>query len=122
MLLVRVQEGEELKRELSFEKPTIMIGRAEGNDVCLAGSKGVSRYHARADVADGKVIVQDLNSTNGTLVNGAKIETQGVTPGDEVRIGGMRLFFTFKRGKGDEDKRSYMGWGGAGRKMGEDWT
>lgn len=101
MLVVRVLDGEQNERILSFEKPTVMIGRAEGNDVCLMGSKGVSRYHARADVEKGKVSIQDLNSTNGTLVNGSPVEQAPITPQDEVRIGGVSLFFTLEEEEED---------------------
>jgi predicted component of type VI protein secretion system len=62
------------------------IGR-EGADITLDDDQ-VSRSHARVSVADGTVTIEDLGSTNGTFVNGARIEeATTLAPGDTVRIG-----------------------------------
>jgi len=52
--------------------PTI-IGRHEDCDLVLAGERGASRKHARITVEDGLVVLMDLGSLNGTLVNGHEI-------------------------------------------------
>jgi pSer/pThr/pTyr-binding forkhead associated (FHA) protein len=44
-------------------------------------------------VANGSVLVSDLQSTNGTLLNGARITTAALADGDEVRIGETVLTF-----------------------------
>lgn len=54
----------------------------------------VSRRHATLAVADGKVTLTDLGSTNGTWVNGRKIDSPTVlNPGDSVRFGGVEYRF-----------------------------
>jgi pilus assembly protein CpaF len=78
-----------------FEKPTVMIGRAEGNDICLEGARGVSRYHARADVEEGEIVLQDLNSTNGTFVNAEPVERYTLLVQDRVTIGDVVLGFSY---------------------------
>ncbi|HQH25852.1 MAG TPA: ATPase, T2SS/T4P/T4SS family [Oligoflexia bacterium] len=96
MLVVRVEEPDGAERTLSFEKTTLMIGRTEGNDVCLRSSKGVSRYHARADVEDGVVVIQDLDSTNGTYVNSDRVQRKALALDDLVMIGDVVLSFSVR--------------------------
>ena len=62
------------------------IGR-EGADITIEDDQ-VSRTHARVSVAGDTVTIEDLGSTNGTFVNGEKIEGAAtLAPGDTVRIG-----------------------------------
>ena len=62
------------------------IGR-EGADITLDDDQ-VSRSHARVSVAGATITIEDLGSTNGTFVNGTKIEAATtLAPGDTVRIG-----------------------------------
>jgi transcriptional regulator of acetoin/glycerol metabolism len=64
------------------------IGREETSAVCLAGTD-VSRRHASLQRgADGQLTLVDLESRNGTLVNGAPIRVKRVGLGDVVRLGG----------------------------------
>ena len=74
-------------QELLFEKDEVTIGRVAGNDIVL--NKGnVSKYHTQLVLKDGKFIVVDLKSTNGTFVNGKKIAApQVVKPTDKIYIG-----------------------------------
>lgn len=63
------------------------VGRDADVDLRL-GDAGVSRRHAKFIVAsDGAVTVLDLDSTNGTFVNDARVELCPLRPGDSVRIG-----------------------------------
>jgi len=65
----------------------ISIGRTEGNDLILPKSN-VSKRHARLVFTDGRYVVTDLNSTNGTYVNRYRItEATVVYPGDRIYIG-----------------------------------
>src|SRR5690606_33760519 len=70
-----------------FEKAEVTIGRIQGNDVVLAKGN-VSKHHSRIVLKDGKFIIVDLKSTNGTYVNGRKISApQVLKPEDKVYIG-----------------------------------
>lgn len=69
---------------------TISIGRSHTNQVILKDAK-VSRQHAEIKMRDKECILIDLNSSNGTLVNGQKIHEQILSPNDEIQIGDYLL-------------------------------
>src|SRR5207245_7472633 len=80
------EKGGESKR-LEFDKPEITIGRVQGNDIILPKGN-VSKQHSRIVLKDGKFIIVDLKSTNGTYVNGRKITSPIVIKSsDKVYIG-----------------------------------
>ena len=60
-----------------FDKNEVTIGRVKGNDIVLPKGN-VSKRHSRIVVKDGKFIIVDLKSTNGTYVNGRKISAPQV--------------------------------------------
>ena len=78
-------------QRLDFESEEITIGRVDENDICLPKGN-ISKKHTRIVVKDGRVIVLDLKSTNGTYVNGKKLAgPQVITPTDKVYIGDFIL-------------------------------
>lgn len=78
-------------REISFDKDLLTIGRAEDNDIVIP-LPAVSRYHARIIRQDNRLFIEDLNSTNGTFVNGVKItERVEVAPGARISLGSYIL-------------------------------
>jgi pSer/pThr/pTyr-binding forkhead associated (FHA) protein len=65
----------------------ITIGRDSSNNFQLLDDSA-SRFHARIDVQkNNKIIVEDLQSTNGTFVNEKRITKKTIRAGDEIRIG-----------------------------------
>jgi pSer/pThr/pTyr-binding forkhead associated (FHA) protein len=67
------------------------VGRATGADFILDAPL-VSRVHCRLTaLPDGELEVKDLDSTNGTFVNGRRIETARLTPGDRLGVGRVEL-------------------------------
>jgi DNA-binding Lrp family transcriptional regulator len=68
----------------------LLVGRHHECDVTLGGP-GVSRRHARLRFRDGNWILQDLESTNGTSVNGVRVGRCAVRPGDLLVLGDQRL-------------------------------
>jgi len=64
-----------------------------------AFEKGVSRFHALFRRVDGKLMVEDLASSNGTWLNGRRLEAKrsmAVQPGDYLRFGQLRMQAQFK--------------------------
>jgi adenylate cyclase len=71
---------------------TTFIGRADSNDIVLSGDK-VSRRHAMLQVDADRVSVVDLESRNGTRINGKRIDgTHVLKPGDVLVIGNNSLY------------------------------
>jgi hypothetical protein len=66
------------------------IGRSEESEIVLL-DPSVSRAHAVVEVDGGQAILRDLGSTNGTFVNGRRVEAESLHDGDELRFGNTRL-------------------------------
>jgi pSer/pThr/pTyr-binding forkhead associated (FHA) protein len=88
-------EDKKGKRQSLFlqEGETAQIGRGLNNDLTL-GSKEVSRTHAIATWKEDGFYLKDLNSTNGTKINGKRITTmQLLKDGDKISLGDVELEF-----------------------------
>lgn len=67
------------------------LGRATGADFIVDAAL-ISRVHCRLSaLADGGLEVRDLDSTNGTFVNGARVATARLSPGDRLQVGRVEL-------------------------------
>jgi DNA-binding NtrC family response regulator len=69
----------------------IAIGSAPDNDLCLANDPCVSRRHCVIAPVEGRFVVRDLVSTNGTWVNGVRVPHAELRPGTTLTVGGTRL-------------------------------
>jgi pSer/pThr/pTyr-binding forkhead associated (FHA) protein len=54
---------------------------------------GASRQHARVEYDGSRAVLTDLGSANGSMVNGRRVDTATLNPGDEIVIGSTRLSF-----------------------------
>jgi pilus assembly protein CpaF len=91
MFAIIISEKGGAERRESFDKNEINVGRVQGNDLMLPKGN-VSKHHARLLFRDGRFIVTDLKSTNGTYVNGRKIaQATIVREGDKIYIGDFVL-------------------------------
>lgn len=71
---------------IRLEGPPVTIGRETDNVLVLADPE-VSRYHARIDAEESAWVLTDLESRNGTWVNGVRVRRVGLGAGDTVRMG-----------------------------------
>ena len=94
MPLVTFQVLEGIDKGRVFrELPTpVTIGREEGNMLRLNDER-VSRFHAKVQFDNGEIILTDLESTNGTRVNGNVVQIRRLRPGDRVGVGRSLLLF-----------------------------
>lgn len=81
-----ITEGVDQGKEFSLGTYRTIIGRRETNDIVLTDIS-VSRRHAQLDHDNGRYVLTDLNSTNGTFVNGQRITKQLLEPGDVITFG-----------------------------------
>ena len=78
-----------------LDKPEVALGRSSGNDIVL-DTTTISRYHIRISHKEGQVSVTDLDSVNGTYVDGTRLaaqETRILKGGEEIQIGDLRAIF-----------------------------
>ncbi|MCR9093389.1 MAG: FHA domain-containing protein [bacterium] len=79
--------------EVAIDRDRLVIGRGRKADLALAEAT-ISRAHAAIGF-DGRLFyVEDLGSTNGTLVNGARVTKQALKSDDEIQMGKLRIGVT----------------------------
>ncbi len=83
---LRITSGPRRGQEVEIHPGVTTVGRALDNDIVL-DLGDVSRNHARLESTDGQVKLIDLDSTNGTRVNGSPIRSHNIRPGDTVTFG-----------------------------------
>ena len=80
--------------DLVLDSAPLTVGRSEQNDIELRGDDFASAQHARFEPRRDGVWLTDVGSTNGTFVNGARLERpRRLAPGDVIRIGATDLRF-----------------------------
>jgi len=92
-LLIRADGGREVVHVLGRKTS---VGRTPDNDLQI-DAKYISRHHAVILAAPAHTIIEDLNSTNGVLVNGRRISRQILKDGDQVSIGRTEYRFAVRR-------------------------
>src|SRR5213592_2308457 len=88
----QVLEGIDKGRVFRDLPTPVTIGREEGN-VLRLNDERVSRFHAKVQFDNGEIIITDLESTNGTRVNGNVVQIRRLRFGDRVCVGRSLLLF-----------------------------
>ena len=91
-LTLRVLDGADRGRTYPNLEPPVTIGREEGNTIQLNDER-VSRYHAKIQMDHDQVVLTDLESTNGTKVNGEDVQLRNLRYGDVVQVGRTVMVF-----------------------------
>jgi len=98
-------EGQVIK-DYPFPKGSITIGRRKENSIVFSNPE-VSSSHARIDKIGSDYILTDLQSTNGTLVNGLKVLSHRLSHGDRISIGkNVLLFIGTEKAKAEAERAS----------------
>ena len=83
-------------REVTVDGPTMRVGRGTANELVLADTR-VSREHGVVTARQGGLVYTDLDSTNGSFVNGARVREVALGPGDVLRVGDSTVTVTASR-------------------------
>lgn len=102
-----VSHDAKMLHELTFDRPRMLIGRSEHNDIPI-NSKFVSRHHALLVRTGSTTFLMDLNSTNGTFVNSKRVSNHILAHNDVISVGHHRIKFSdlhaTQRGNVDGDE------------------
>lgn len=86
LITLRILHGADRGRVFEDVPTPVTIGREEGNTIQLNDER-VSRYHLKLQEDNDKIVVTDLESTNGTKVNGEDVQVRLVRHGDMITVG-----------------------------------
>jgi len=92
LITLRVLDGADRGRVFEEVPTPLTIGREEGNSVQLNDER-ISRFHLKIQEDQEKVVLTDLESTNGTKVNGEHVQLSILRPGDVIALGRTVLLF-----------------------------
>ncbi|MDX2154815.1 MAG: cyclic nucleotide-binding domain-containing protein [Bryobacteraceae bacterium] len=90
---VEVRNGPKAGSTLPLKHPETVFGRANECDYLFTAQEGVSRRHCRIFSREGKFIIQDLGSANGTYVNGEPVTERELSDGDTLLLGQVEAVF-----------------------------
>ena len=76
--------------EVALEQPRITIGRAKTSEVAIDDAS-ISHQHAALELGSGGYRIRDLGSTNGVVVNGARLALAELKHGDAIALGQIEL-------------------------------
>jgi pSer/pThr/pTyr-binding forkhead associated (FHA) protein len=88
LLIVLESPALDTNTERELDSTPVTIGRAQDNDLSIDADEFASVHHAKIEPRRDGVWLTDLNSTNGTFVNGVKVtRPRKLSPGDVIRVG-----------------------------------
>ena len=96
LVTLRVLDGADRGRVHENLPTPVTIGREEGNSVQLNDDR-VSRFHIKIQEDDQKLVLTDLESTNGTKVNGENVQLWILRHGDVISVGRTMLLLRLRR-------------------------
>ncbi len=93
-----VRQGPELRERYAlYPHSSLTFGRDKSRVNTVLTDPAVSARHIQIRHEQGRFVVSDLGSTNGTMVNGKRIQRQTILEGDEICLGSTVLLFTTSR-------------------------
>jgi len=94
---ITIKLGNDVIQEVQLTKERTTLGRRPYSDVVMENMT-VSGRHACLILEDHQVSIEDLDSTNGTFVNGGAIKRQALQDGDVIEIGNFKIKFSDRAG------------------------
>jgi pSer/pThr/pTyr-binding forkhead associated (FHA) protein len=90
-------------KEVQLTKEKTTLGRRPYNDIVI-DNLAVSGEHAVLQMSGSEVVLEDLNSTNGTYVNGKAVKKQPLQNGDSIEVGKYKVKFVADEAANEFDK------------------
>lgn len=90
------------RRSFSLHKQTTVVGRREDCDVRIPLGE-ISRKHCRLIKGDDELKIEDLGSSNGTYINGQRVQGTTLSPGDTIKIGSVVFVVQLDGVPGDDE-------------------
>jgi pSer/pThr/pTyr-binding forkhead associated (FHA) protein len=84
--------------EVALEKPRVTIGRSKDSEV-VVDDASISHQHAALELGSGGYRIRDLGSTNGVVVNGARMALAELKHGDRIALGQIELRYVVEARK-----------------------
>jgi two-component system, NtrC family, sensor kinase len=97
-----VIRGVDQGSRFELTEPIVRLGRDPASTIPLHDTE-VSRHHAEIRRTDGEYAISDLNSSNGTFVNGQRIRHHQLVSGDQLQLGGTLMLYTGPAEETQED-------------------
>ena len=97
MYRLRLSDGP-VTTDVDVPPEGLVMGRADDCSLVL-DDRGISRQHARVCIKDGRLVVEDLRSKNGTRVNGSPVQSRELGAGDVMEVGRFKLEVTYVLGQ-----------------------
>jgi pSer/pThr/pTyr-binding forkhead associated (FHA) protein len=91
-----VKLGDNIVQKYFFFQEPLKVGRSPDNEIVIE-NLAISRNHASVQFEDGRYFVSDLDSSNGTFVNGVRIKKTELVDRDVISIGKHKLYFYNQR-------------------------
>jgi hypothetical protein len=92
LITLRVIDGADRGRVFADVPTPLTIGREEGNPIQLNDER-ISRFHLKIQEDQDKIVLTDLQSTNGTKLNGENVQLWVLRPGDVIALGHSMLVY-----------------------------
>jgi hypothetical protein len=90
--VLEILDGEKAGTVVPLGEGRVQIGRRPDNDVVIPDEK-CSGHHATVEFEDGRHVLRDSGSTNGTMIDGHRVTEVALSPGDVVQLGRVRVRF-----------------------------
>ena len=105
---LRVISGPHNGRVFTFDQhETFLIGRSDSAHFCLPEDRFFSRHHCLLEIAPPQIFLRDLGSTNGTYVNGLRVDATHLKPGDRIQGGETVLEVATSVEQNQSEKAAY---------------
>ncbi len=106
-LFINVSLDSKLIERVRLDKEKISIGRDSDNDIYI-NNLAISRYHARILVENEKIFIEDLESSNGTYLNGKKTNHSEINEQDTILIGKYKINIENKTPRETQDSSAFL--------------